>query len=122
MTDIHGARNLPPKLRTVLFVFLGVAGLMLKGRYSGPSHDAVRSYGGNFAVSFAVYFVLINPLLERRFSRLLAAGAALAVVSLFEALDGFGVMQNVYDPVDFIANASGVALAFVVDGMTRKQA
>jgi hypothetical protein len=48
-------------------------------------------------------------------TRLLAAAVALAAVELFEAADGFGLMANVYDPVDFAANAPGVALAVVID-------
>jgi hypothetical protein len=34
---------------------------------------------------------------------------------MFEATNGFGVMVNVYDPFDFIANAVGVGLALAVD-------
>jgi hypothetical protein len=45
----------------------------------------------------------------------LAAGLALAVVELFEALNGFGLMTNVYDQTDFAANAVGIALALAVD-------
>jgi hypothetical protein len=41
----------------VLFVLLGVGGLVLKGQYSGPADDLVHSYGGNIAASFAVYFL-----------------------------------------------------------------
>jgi hypothetical protein len=46
-------------------------------------------------------------------------GLALLVVQLFEATDGFGVMGNVYDRVDFVANTVGVGLALVVDLLTR---
>ena len=106
------------KTRNVFFVLLGVAGLVLKGRYSGPYQEAVHGYGGNLAASFAVYFVVALLPLPPRFARLLAAGLALAGVVLFEASNGFGVMTNVYDPVDFAANAVGVALALAVDIVT----
>lgn len=43
------------------------------------------------------------------------AALALAVVELFEITGGFGVMTNVYDPVDLAANVVGVALALAAD-------
>ena len=106
------------KARNVLFVVLGVAGLVLKGGYLGPYQEVVRSYGGNVAASFAVYFIVANLPFHPRFRRPLTAGLALTVVELFEALNGFGVMTNVYDRVDFGANAVGIALALVVDTQT----
>jgi hypothetical protein len=48
----------------------------------------------------------------------LTTGLALAVVELFEALNGFGVMTNVYDQVDLAANAAGIALALALDSVT----
>lgn len=39
-------------------------------------------------------------------------------VEAFEATDGFGVMDNAYDRVDFIANAAGVVAAVLVDTAT----
>ena len=106
------------KTRNVFFALLGVAGLVLKGHYSGPYQQAVHNYGGNIAASFAVYYVVALLPLAFKFRKLLTAGLALAVVELFEALNGFGVMTNVYDPVDFAANAVGVALALAVDIVT----
>ena len=46
----------------------------------------------------------------------------MALVELFEAFDGFGVMTNTYDPFDFVANALGVGLALVVDTTSRFRA
>ncbi len=103
------------KARDILFVLLGVAGLVLKRQYSGPLEEVVHSYAGNFAVSFAVYFVVKYLPFRSESKGFLTAGLALGVVQLFEALDGFGVMTNVYDPVDFVANFAGVALALAVD-------
>ena len=118
-------------VRTVFFVLLGVAGLVLKRHYSGPHPDVVHDYGGNVAASFAVYFVMSNmrvPLhfalsglrlrLHPSYGRLLTAAAALLVVELFEVTNGFGVMTNVYDPMDLVANVGGVALALAVDALT----
>ena len=33
----------------------------------------------------------------------------------FEVLDGFGVMTNVYDSIDYAANAVGIGLALATD-------
>ena len=106
------------KTRNVLCVLLATVGLILKGHYLGPYREALYSYGGNIAASFAVYYVVTHLPFPPRFRKLLIAGLALAVVELFEALNGFGVMTNVYDPVDFAANAVGIALALAADIMT----
>ena len=110
------------KVRNVLFVLVGATGLVLKRHYAGPLREAVRSYGGNIAASFAVYFVsnllVTLPATPPRFRKALTAGLALAIVELFEASNGFGVMMNTYDRFDFAANAAGVALALAVDTAT----
>jgi len=103
------------KARNTFFVFLGIGGDLLKRHYSGPGWQIIHNNGGNFAVSFAVYFVATNLPLYRRSKRLVTAGLTLAVVELFEVLDGFGVMTNVYDPFDLLANLGGVALALTLD-------
>ena len=103
------------KARNVSFVLLGVAALVLKRHYSGPYVEIIHSYSGNVSASFAVYFVVRLLTSGWRYERLVTAGIALLVVELFEATNGFGVMTNVYDPVDFVANAVGVGLALVLD-------
>ncbi len=106
------------KVRNVLYVLVGVAALILKKHYAGPGEQLIYNYGGNIAASFAVYFVFLQapvPALLKKLRKPFAAGLALAVVELFEAFDGFGVMTNTYDPYDFFANALGVGLALVVD-------
>jgi hypothetical protein len=41
---------------------------------------------------------------------------ALFLAGAFEATDGFfGLMTNVYDPLDYLVNALGVGLAVLVD-------
>jgi hypothetical protein len=96
---------------------LGVAVLVLKPLYRGPLDVVVYAYGGNFAVSFALYFVASIGLSQRGYGRLAAAISTLVVVEAFEATNGFGVMANVYDPLDFVANAAGVACAVAVDAL-----
>jgi len=54
---------------------------------------------------------------HRRF-RLSAAFLAMVVVTSFELADGFGVLTNVYDPADLLANPVGIGLAVVVDVVT----
>ena len=48
-------------------------------------------------------------------NRVTIAIIALFVVEGFEFTNGFGIMTNVYDPFDYLANALGVALAYFVD-------
>lgn len=106
--------------RNVALVLLGVAGLLLRDRYSGPGQELVHSYGGNIAVSFAVYFIFANPCSRLKYRRALPALLALVTVELFEATDGFHVMSNVYDPADFLANGIGVLLAILADTLTSR--
>jgi hypothetical protein len=101
--------------RNVFFILLGLTVLILKRHYSGPFAETVYSYGGNVSVSFAVYFMIRISSFRRRFGALLSAGIALLAVELFEATNGFGVMTNVYDRFDFVANVAGVALALAID-------
>jgi hypothetical protein len=46
----------------------------------------------------------------------------LLAVTAFELADGFGLMSNVYDPIDLAANAAGVALAWAVDSLGTRAA
>jgi hypothetical protein len=104
--------------RNVVMALLGAAVLVLTPAYDGPFGDVLRSYGGNIAVSFALYFAVLNASARYRRPRLLAASATLLAVELFEATDGFGILANTFDTVDFVANAAGVGLAVVVDVVT----
>ncbi len=105
----------PSKARNVSFVLLAVAALVLKSHYSGPFLEIIHSYSGNVSTSFAVYFVVRILTTGWRHGRFVTAGVALLIVELFEVTNGFGVMTNVYDPVDLVANAVGVVLALVLD-------
>ena len=103
------------KTRNVLFVLLGVLALVLKPSFAEPSAGIVHRWGGNLAVSFACYFLANIPPMRTRHRKLVAAAGALVAVEAFEATNGFGIMSNVYDPVDFAANALGVGLALTID-------
>ena len=107
-------------IRNTVFVLLGAAGLVLKSWFSGCLPDFVLNYAGNLCVSFAVYFIVRLSSAKMRFNRVIIAITALLIVELFEATNGFGVMANTYDRLDFIANALGIALAIVVDISTER--
>jgi hypothetical protein len=111
---------MPRRTADVIAVLVGVLGLLLKGQYSGPATDVVHSYGGNVAASFAVYFLARRVTARSRQPRVLALAVAIAIVQSFEGLDGFGVMNNVYDSLDLVANAVGVTLGVAVDLVMEK--
>jgi hypothetical protein len=120
MKDVrHITSRAAGSLRNVLCVLIGVAALVLKKYYAGPGQQAVHAYGGNIGVSFAIYFLFLQLPIPPAFRKAVAASLDLAVVELFEAFDGFGVMTNTYDGFDFVANAVGVALALTVDSSIR---
>jgi hypothetical protein len=101
--------------RNVVFVLLGIAVFLLKRPYSGPLQEIVHAYAGNLSISFALYFVFMNLQPRLTIKRLVAASLAFAAVELFEAFNGFGVMANTYDPVDFVVNAVGISFALSLD-------
>ena len=102
------------RAQNVIFVLIGVAGLLLKSWFSESIPDFAFSYLGNISVSFAVYFI-VRLAARDKLNRILSALVALSIVEVFEATNGFGIMTNVYDHLDYVANALGVALAIVVD-------
>ncbi|MGB6422284.1 MAG: hypothetical protein WBF05_10655 [Anaerolineales bacterium] len=107
-------------IRNTIFVLLGTAGLVLKSWFSDYLPDFVLNYAGNLCVSFAVYFIVKLSSAKIRFNRVVIAITALLIVELFEATNGFGVMANTYDRLDFLANALGITLAIVVDISTER--
>ncbi len=109
------------RTRYIAMVLVGVAFLLLKGWLRGYTGSLVQSYQGNIAASFATFFVFaLAPI--PWLNRLWTAALALAVVEAFELTNGFGVMTNVYDPFDYLANAAGVALACGVDALLARRA
>lgn len=103
------------RIRNIVFAAIGATALVLKSSYTGPFGEVVYAYGGNFAVSFALYFAAVSATQRYRRPRLGAALVTLLAVTAFEISDGFGFMANVYDPVDLLADAAGVGFAIVVD-------
>ena len=116
----HWALQMPTRAREVFFVLLGVGGLVLKSQYSGPAEDVVHSFGGNVAASWAVYFLAKRVTARSTFPRASAAALAFLAVQLFEVLDGFGVMQNVYDRLDLVANTAGILFAMTLDVLVNR--
>jgi len=108
------------RVQEVFFVLLGVGGLVLKGQYSGPADALVHNYGGNIAASFAVYFLAKRVTARSNLPRTAAAALAFTVVQLFEVLDGFGLMTNVYDRLDLAANTAGIILAITLDAVVER--
>ncbi len=102
-------------IRNAILAILGALALVLKPAYRGPFAGVLFAYGGNFAVSFALYFAAVSAAWRYHPSRLVAACGTLLAVEAFEITDGFGVMTNVYDPIDLAANAAGIAFAIIVD-------
>lgn len=106
------------RTRNTVLALAGAAVLVLKSRYAGPLDRLVCSYAGNCAVSFALYFAAVSGTQGTRRPRLTATLLTVFAVSAFELSDGFGFMDNVYDPLDLIANAAGIGLAVLVDLLT----
>ena len=109
--------NLSFRARNTVFILLGATALVLKSQYTGPFSEVVFCYLGNLSASFAVYF-LVRIAIVGRLNRAASSIIALLTVELFEATNGFGVMTNIYDPLDYVANALAVVLAVTVDIFT----
>ena len=103
------------RFRNLAFVLFGVFVLIFKRYYSGPFGELIFAYGSNISVSFSIYFVFLIGLEVLAQTRLLAVLGSLVIVELFELTNGFGVLSNTYDPMDYIANALGITLALVAD-------
>ena len=118
MSRLDNGRNhpllAPRQIRDVLLILLGVAGLLSKRWLAESLGELIFSYLGNVTVSFAVYF-WVSLAARQRLSRGALILFALLIVETFELIDGFGIMSNVYDRFDLLANALGVALAWCVD-------
>jgi len=108
---------MPPshQTRNLLFILLGVMVLVFKRQYGGPFAELFYRHGSNFSVSFAVYFIAQLGFYSLPYPRLISAVGALLAVELFELTNGFGVMSNVYDPWDYLANVLGIGLALGID-------
>jgi len=107
------------RMRNILMILVGVAGLLAKRWLSGLVGELGHSYAGNVAVSFAVYF-WVSLAAGGRLNRAITGALALIIVELFERTDGFGIMSNTYDPFDYLANAIGVGAAYIVDVLSSR--
>ncbi len=107
------------KLRNVVFILFGVLLLIIKPHYNGPFPDFIKSYLGNFSISFAVYYIISFYSRHWEMNKPLTALIALLIVELFELLNGFGVMTNVYDVMDLLANFLGILFALFIDLMIK---
>lgn len=106
------------RARNTVLALAGAVVLVLRNRYSGPFDQLVYAYAGNVAVSSTLYFAAVSGTQSTRRPRLVAALLTLFAVSAFELSDGFGLMDNVYDPIDLVANAVGVGAAVLLDLLT----
>lgn len=95
-------------------VLVGVAALLSKSWFRESIGGLAHDYLGNISASFAVFFIVTLGTASK-LHRIWIAAIALAIVEAFEWTNGFGVMTNVYDPFDYLANGLGVTLAFCVD-------
>jgi hypothetical protein len=110
---------LSDRTRNTIFTLLGAAGLVLKRQIASILPDVVLSHGGNVTASFSVYFIARLLVAPVRLNRATSVGVALLVVELFEATNGFGVMENTYDPLDSLALAVDVAASRVARRRSR---
>ena len=117
-TEPHSDLRRTITIRNVALAVLGASVLVLKSGYHGPFADVLNAYAGNVAVSFALYFAVINATARFRRPRMVATALTFLAVQLFEVTDGFGVMDNVSDPADVVANTFGIGLAVIVDVVT----
>lgn len=107
-------------VRYLIFITLGVLVLLFKKYYSGPYAELFYCYGSNFSISFAIYFIARLGLRYLPSPKLLSVAGSLLVVELFELTNGLGVMSNVYDPWDYLANTLGITLAFGIDMLLKE--
>jgi hypothetical protein len=95
------------RIRNVVMVPIGTIALLNKSWFSDSIGDLAYAYLGNLAASFAIYFVVaiaVHP----RLHRIWTAVVTLVIVEVFELTNGFGVMTDVFDPFDYLANGIGI--------------
>ena len=103
------------KIKNVIFILVGVILLLLKKYYVGPYQEIINNYLGNISISFSVYFLISLNQTIWKSNKIITFLVSLAIVELFEITDGFGIMSNVYDSYDLIANLIGISIALVLD-------
>ena len=103
------------RFRYLIFILLGVFVLLFKRYYTGSFAELIHKHGSNFSVSFAIYYIARLGFRSLPYPILLSVVGSLLAVEFFELTNGFGVMSNVYDSWDYLANALGVTLAVGID-------
>jgi len=103
------------KVKNVIFILIGVMLMLLKKNYDGPYQEIINSYLGNLSISFSMYFLISLNQIIWKSKKIITFLVSLAIVELFEITDGFGIMSNVYDSYDLIANLIGISIALALD-------
>ena len=103
------------KIQNVIFILIGVMLMLLKKNYDGPYQEIINSYLGNLSISFSMYFLISLNHTIWKSKKIITFLVSLAIVELFEITDGFGIMSNVYDSYDLIANLIGISIALAFD-------
>ena len=107
------------RYRNLTMILVGIFCLLIKSWFAGSIDNLAYSYLGNLSASFAVYFI-VSMLPIRNLTWPLNALLALLIVESFELTNGFGIMTNVYDPWDYLANFIGIGLAIGIDYVSRR--
>ena len=108
------------RIQYLVFILLGMVVLLFKRNYIGPYTELLYRHGSNFSVSFAVYFIAQLGFSTLPYPRIFSTIGSLLAVELFELTNGFGMMSNVYDTCDYLANALGIGLALGIDSLINR--
>ena len=115
------------KKTIVVITLLFIASIFVIGAdwASEISHRLFHSYFADIAIPFGFYLLLV--LLEDRYILIkkwyIKAGAVFALCTLSESLQYFGVyaLAKVFDPLDYLMYALGVASAAIADRIIFKR-
>ena len=103
------------KKRNVILILVVLSGLLLVRFYTGPMEIFVHSHGANITFSFGAYFILKFIKLPLNNHRIVNGAYTFLGVSAQEIAQAFGQYPGVFDPLDFLANASGILIAMIMD-------
>ena len=106
----------------ILWIAVGVGGLLFSKHYSGSGADFFHAHGANFSFSFAAYFLLRSLDLPPKGNRYAAAVYALVGVFAQEVAQAFGAYPGIFDGLDFLFNFAGIGLALGFDILRSTQA
>jgi len=109
------------KTRNVLFILLGVTGLLGVQFYRGPFEILIHSHGANLTFSFGAYFLLKFLKLPLNDQKVITGAYTFLGVSAQEVAQGVGRYPGIFDPLDFLANALGICLGILVDSLISRK-